>query len=293
MKRKYEIITVVLIIIVVIGALVFAGRRGTLNRDRGLLNWNASENYRNEEVTKEFIPAEGTVKFNLDIPNTSLEVISTEESSIKIECVANGEDRYYISQSGNNVTIEKDEKFSIFNWNNKTSKVKILIPNRVISAYYGELSNGPINISNINTEEIDIDTSNGDIKIENLNVNNDIEIETSNASINVNGLVAKNINFDSSNGDVILENINGKEINVDTSNGKISISECRGNEIELDTSNAEIMAYECYGKEVVLDTSNGKITLENIKDKEFIIDKLQVSTSNAEENINAKYSHKK
>lgn len=289
MKRKYEIITVVLVVILVIGALIFAGRRGTLKRE----NWNVSKNDRNEEVTKEFIPADGTVKFNLDIPNTSLEVISTEESSVKIECVANGEGRYYISQSGNNVTIEKDEKFSIFNWNNKTGKVKILIPNGVISAYYGDLSNGKINISNIDTEEIDIDTSNGDIKIENLNVNNNIEIETSNASINVNVLVAKNINFDSSNGEVILENVNGNEIKVDTSNGKISVSECRGNEIELDTSNSEIMAYECYGKEVVLDTSNGDITLENIKDKEFIIDELEVSTSNAEENINANYNHKK
>ena len=289
MKRKYEIITVVLVVILVIGALIFAGRRGTLKREI----WNVSKNDRNEEVTKEFIPADGAVKFNLDIPNTSLEVISTEESSVKIECVANGEGRYYISQSGNNVTIEKDEKFSIFNWNNKTGKVKILIPNGVISAYYGDLSNGKINIFNIDTEEIDIDTSNGDIKIENLNVNNNIEIETSNASINVNVLVAKNINFDSSNGEVILEKVNGNEIKVDTSNGKISVSECRGNEIELDTANSEIMAYDCYGNEVVLDTSNGDIILENIKDKDFIIDELEVSTINAEENINANYNHKK
>jgi len=47
------------------------------------------------------------------------------------------------------------------------------------------------------------------------------------------------------------------------------------------------------GKEVILDTSNGDITLENLKDKESIIDKLKVSTSNAEENINANYNNKK
>ena len=52
-------------------------------------------------------------------------------------------------------------------------------------------------------------------------------------------------------------------------------------------------AFECYGKEVILDTSNGDITLENLKDKEFVIDKLRVSTSNAEENINANYKSKK
>ena len=44
---------------------------------------------------------------------------------------------------------------------------------------------------------------------------------------------------------------------------------------------------------MILDTSNGDITLENLKDKEFVIDKLRVSTSNAEENINANYKSKK
>lgn len=44
---------------------------------------------------------------------------------------------------------------------------------------------------------------------------------------------------------------------------------------------------------MVLDTSNGDITLENLEDKEFVIDKLKVSTSNAEEYINANYNYKK
>lgn len=84
-----------------------------------------------------------------------------------------------------------------------------------------------------------------------------------------------------------------KKIKVDTSNGEIKVNECRGNKVVLDTSNGEIEAYECYANNLKLDTSNAEITLENLKDKEFVIDILEVSTSNASENINAKYNNKK
>ena len=293
MKRKYEIITSILVVIIIIGALIFAGRRGTLKSDRSLFNWNNTVSSKNEETIKEFTPNDGVVKFNLDIPNTSLEVISTTEKNVKIECISYGESKYYIKQNGNNVVIQKDEDLSIFNWNEKGGKVKILIPTGILSSYYADMSNGQVSISNIDIEDIDIETSNGNVDIENLNVNNDIIIESSNGRINVNTLVANNIEFDSSNGEVLLENIDGKDINVDTSNGRINVNQCWGEEIELNTSNAEIKAFECYGREVVLDTSNGDITLENLEDKEFVIDKLKVSTSNAEENINANYKSKK
>ncbi len=293
MKRKYEIITSILVVIIIIGTLIFAGKRGTLKRDRSLFNEGNAEINKNENTIKEFVPDDSVVKFNLNIPNTSLEVISTSEESVRIECNSYGKSKYYIKQRGNKVTIKKDEEFSIFNWNEKGGKVKILIPKGILSSYYGDMSNGYVSISNINVEDIDIETSNGSIDIDNLNVNNDIEIESSNGRININSLVANNIKFYSSNGKVLLENIDGKDINIDTSNGGINVNECRSDEIELNTSNAEIEAFECYGKEVILDTSNGDITLENVKDKEFVIDKLKVSTSNAEENINAKYNSKK
>ena len=293
MKRKYEIITSILVVIIIIGALIFAGERGSLKKEGNLFNWNNTVNSKKEETIKEFIPNDGVVKFDLDIPNTDLEVISTSEKNVKIECISYGAGKYYIKQNGNNVVIEKDEDFSIFNWNEKGGNVKILIPTGVLSSYYADMSNGKVSISNIDIEDIDIETSNGNVDIENLNVNNDIGIETSNGRIKVNTLVANNIEFDSSNGEVIVENIAGKDINIDTSNGRIDVNECRGAEIELNTSNAEIEAFECYGKEVILDTSNGDITLENLKDKEFMIDKLRVSTSNAEEKINANYKSKK
>ena len=81
--------------------------------------------------------------------------------------------------------------------------------------------------------------------------------------------------------------------NIKGDNIKIEIPSTLIASIDADTSNGEIEAYECYANNLKLDTSNAEITLENLKDKEFVIDILEVSTSNASENINAKYNNKK
>lgn len=288
MDKKYEIITSILVVIVIIGALIVAGKRGIREKHSYIINWNNIENYKGEEVVKEFIPNNGVISFNLDLPNTSLEIMSTSEKNVKVECISNGKSKYYINQNGNNVIVKRKKRFSIFN--KDKGKVKILVPEEVLSTYDAEMSNGSVRINNINIQDIDIETSNGNINIENLNVKNDVQIDSSNGKINAKNLVANDIEFDSSNGEIVLENIKGNDINIDTSNARISVNECSGDKIELDTSNAQIKAIECYGREVILDTSNGDVTLENLNDKNFIIDKLKVDTSNGEKTINANYN---
>ena len=60
-----------------------------------------------------------------------------------------------------------------------------------------------------------MDTSNGEIIVENVNVKEDIKIDTSNGRIEVLNVSAENIILDSSNSEAILNNINGKKIKVD------------------------------------------------------------------------------
>lgn len=196
MNKKFEIITAGLVVIVVIGAIIFANVKGTLNKGKDIFDekditsskWN---------ILKEFIPNGDLVKFNIDAPNASLEIIKTDEKEIKIQCTNNDNSQYKINQKGNDIIIEKKEKLELFKWNIKGDNIKIEIPSTLIAS------------------------------------------------------------------------------------------------IDADTSNGEIEAYECYANNLKLDTSNAEITLENLKDKEFVIDILEVSTSNASENINAKYNNKK
>lgn len=82
MNKKFEIITAWLVVIVVIGAIIFANVKGTLNKGKDIFDekditsskWN---------ILKEFIPNDDLVKFNIDAPNASLEIIKTDEKEIK------------------------------------------------------------------------------------------------------------------------------------------------------------------------------------------------------------------
>ena len=84
MNKKFEIITAGLVVIVVIGAIIFANVKGTLNKGKDIFDekditsskWN---------ILKEFIPNDDLVKFNIDAPNASLEIIKTDEKEIKIQ----------------------------------------------------------------------------------------------------------------------------------------------------------------------------------------------------------------
>lgn len=292
MNKKFEVITAGFVVIIVIGALIFANVKGTLNKSENIFAEGDITSSK-ESIVKEFIPSDDLVNFNIDVSNASLEIIKTDEKEIKIQCTNNNNSKYRIRQRDNEIIIEKKERFRLLKWNNRGDNIKIEIPSTLIATIEADTSNGTIILNDIEANNIDIGTSNGQISIENVNAKEDIEIETSNGEIEVTNLSAENIILDSSNSQAVLNNINGKEIKVDTSNAEIKINECIGNKVVLDTSNGEIEAYECYAKDIKLDTSNADITLENLNDKDFIIEDLEVSTSNASENINANYNNKK
>ena len=113
MNKKFEIITAGLVVIVVIGAIIFANVKGTLNKGKDIFDekditsskWN---------ILKEFIPNDDLVKFNIDAPNASLEIIKTDEKEIKIQCTNNDNSQYKINQKGNDIIIEKKEKLELF-----------------------------------------------------------------------------------------------------------------------------------------------------------------------------------
>lgn len=271
MKRGLEIITAIIVILIVIGALLVASKRGTLDKNRNIFNWTDDREFK--EVTKELEISDKLLTFDLDIPNTSLEILNGDTDKVKVTC--SGKNNYNIEQKGSNISIEKERyKFSLFNWGNFSEKVIIVVPSDAVASYFADMSNGDINISGIIATNIEIDTSNGEINFYDIQVNNEIEVSTSNGTINIEKITANKMKFDSSNGKANVKNIKADEITIDTSNGSIN-------------------AYECYGREVELDTSNGSITLENLEDKDFIINELETSTSNGHENINANYKYKK
>ncbi len=109
--------------------------------------------------------------------------------------------------------------------------------------------------------EIQLDTSNGDIALMDLN------------KVGV-------INCKTSNGDMFLHSISvEKEILLETSNGKIELENITtGADLITKTSNGSINGKEITANSCDLKTSNGKVTLENVTAPH----RLKVKSSNGE-----------
>lgn len=273
MNRKFEVITAISVIIIIGGALVFAYKNGTLNDEKSNLKGN--------KMVRKIFTIDGDkvgdkVDLSIDSSNSTLEVVKTDDTELKVEVICDKESNYQFQQRGTKVIVKKHNErvISLFRKDNK-SKIKVYMPKNIISSYDVDISNGSVSMSNIVVSDVEIDTSNGNINLKNLSGDGNIEVDTSNAGMEVDDVVCNYISLDSSNGSAHVSNVKAKE------------------KISIDTSNGAIIAKECYAEKVILETSNGSIALENIEDKEFVIDELEVDTSNASEDINAKYNHRR
>ena len=104
----------------------------------------------------------------------------------------------------------------------KTSNGRIDIQNVQANNVVATSSNGSINIKNLNVnDKIDLYTSNGEVSIEDV-ISPIIEANTSNGKINAENIVSDDIDLDTSNGDVFLSIIGEKDeyrVTLSTSNG--------------------------------------------------------------------------
>jgi len=111
--------------------------------------------------------------------------------------------------------------------------------------------------------ELNLETSNGDITIEDLNNLNDLTLDTSNGTITLSNLTAEGITAESSNGALILTNLTAHFCIADTSNGRVTASNITATvgQIHLDTSNGAVNGTNLTTNNLSCDTSNGSIDI--------------------------------
>lgn len=127
---------------------------------------------------------------------------------------------------------------------------------------------------------LDINTSNGKITLEDLDNLTDVRLKTSNGKVTVkNSKTSGYLDVKSSNGELTFENLTvGGYLKGDTSNGRVNLNTiaCVG-EIDIDTSSGGISGGEISADKLFIKTSNGRITLNKLD-----TDYIDVYTSNGD-----------
>lgn len=147
-------------------------------------------------------------------------------------------------------------------------------------------TNGKVDLNDVSALNIAVNTSNGEISVENVVVEDDLDLRTTNGVIritNAEATLGGTITAITSNGKIIVNGASFNAINLDTSNGRINVSNVNldkrtGTTLYADTSNGSIELDEVYVSVVDLDTSNGDIAYNNT-DQVYDVD-LTTDTSN-------------
>lgn len=274
MKKYFLISSILAVIMLIVGGigLLITGEafRGISFGYNGIQFKGATKSF-----TEEIDIANSNVKFNLNVPNTKVEIHTGNNDNIIVNCSYNN-DKFIIDNNGDTINIKREESYgsiSIFDFSTEGGELEIIVPESLIGNYIVESTNGSIEINDIKANNIDIESRNGNFEIEDIIVDGEVKIDVNNGRIVAEDISAIAVNFETTNGFVNIENINTDFIRVGTTNGFIKV-------------------YNCYSKDVTLKTTNGAITLEN-EDKNYQIENLDVNTTNGKENINASYKNRK
>ena len=148
-----------------------------------------------------------------------------------------------------------------------------------------ETSNGNIYVRNMDFNNISLDTSNARVDMININVLNDSTVQTSNAKISVsNAIFGGKLDLRTTNGMVEVNEVElGGNLLVNTSNGKVQVIDVQSTNntnLNIDTSNNSVKVSATGFENYTIESSNGKITLDNLNSVVTPAVSVNVSSTN-------------
>ena len=119
-------------------------------------------------------------------------------------------------------------------------------------------------------EEICLNTSNGELRIDDFNVDNLI-LNTTNAAITVNDILAHEINMNTKNGKFSLEDIDANIVKASTSNASITVDDIKAETFHINTKNGRISVSDILTQDIIAITSNSTIDINDISSQDIIL----------------------
>lgn len=187
----------------------------------------------NDDDSYTFVEHSGTetiTEINITAINKSIEVTLSSDDNWRLEYFDSEKDSFnYNFTEGRLVldNITKRQIFTIFKWTSSHIRlVKLFLPASFSGNIYIETTNGNIKVENISLiNKVDLETTNGSLTLKDVCVENDATLNTTNGSINViNSRIDKKLYTKTTNGNINLTSVMALDVNSDTTNGKIKVS---------------------------------------------------------------------
>ena len=270
MKFRSTTVLKIALILVIAGILLFGTAVALAGGD--LRKFSTVEEYMEKNYTVNAAKISSLVVSDID---NGINIQPSPDDEIRITYYENRKKSYdiNISASGElSVICRSDMKWydyiGIFNsdWYNTT--VTILIPESLSAEVKLNTSNGRIDVENVNVDKFYAKTSNGSINLESVYIDGPVSLTSNNGRVSVNNTSsAGHFEIDTSNGAIKVENLTaGGKISADNKNGSINFQNVKADgAVLIKSSNGALIAKNTVANgNFEMNVSNGRIEIERI-----------------------------
>ncbi len=265
MKKAESIFTFIIsfIAFVAIVAVIVIGIR---NKEEG------SDSTMQKEVTK--IETGEFNKINISLLNSNIEVLDSEDQTIKIVYFEREANTYTYSIEEGFLQLIERSRFSLFScqgFNFRTETAKLYLPIGWEGMLKIESTNGSLKLENrTGLKRLSMDSTNGSIVLSDVEIVEYAEIDTTNGFVQAKSVnVGKYVNAETTNGTIIVDNIKAVEsVLVRTTNGEIEATNVDSTKLEFATTNGEITVNNATFDTIKVHTTNSgiNVTVKGIKE---------------------------
>lgn len=132
-------------------------------------------------------------------------------------------------------------------------------------------STGSVELSNVVTDQLSVETATGDILMKDVVVLGNASVKIYTGDIDITNLEVEDLIVDTATGDVELSNITAYDVEVESSTGKIKVFNSVFDTLDVSLSTGSIVLSDVISSSYLLKTSTGDITvvLDSIDDYRF------------------------
>lgn len=269
---KFGGIILLLGLIAGVVSVAVLGREGV---DKIVDYFNDDKDY----VAMSFVSEEEVDKINLQFVNRNVKVVRADVEHVQIDYFVSDKDPIEVNETGGEVIMTNRvrwEIFRIFRYvSSEKRMVSVTLPNDLALDVEIETTNGNIVLEDLlSVESVLLESTNGSITVKGVNSTNDIEVETVNGGLSVQNVSASRIVLETTNGGITVSGASSDDIQLQSTNGGMNVNvsgEFEAYRINVRTTNGRIR----YGdltlasgimnpnaeKNLVIKTTNGSVDL--------------------------------
>ena len=242
-------------------------------------NFNFKVVFGKEERTLNYLDCtENVSEIVVNVASDNLIFNKSEDNAVHVKYYNSNLYQFDIAYDDGLLTInQKRLWYSIFNFNKKYI-IEIAVPDTNIYSATLKLSSGDVNIEDLKSNLLDINTSSGKIAVNNI-IADRTNIKASSGAIDIKNLNSLELDTQSSSGSIRISNITVDKAQFRLSSGDLDLIDSSIKSLTINGSSGKIESSKLSLETCNIDTSSGNVIL-GVVTPDVSIYKMNLNTAN-------------